>query len=67
MAQVVDKFFLKDGLGGTRGSSGSTIDETALVVFDAVVDNPLDAITFSGFKKGQQHRSGKLLFLAAKR
>lgn len=64
MAIVVDKFFLKDGLGGTRGSSGSTIDETALIVFDTVVDDPLDAISFSGFKKGQQHRSGKLLFLS---
>ena len=64
MAIVVDKFFLKDGLGGTRGSGGSTIDETALIVFDVVVDNPLDAISFSGFKKGQQHRSCKLLFLS---
>ncbi len=39
MAKVIDKFFLKEGLGGRRGTSGSTIDETALVGFDVVVDN----------------------------
>jgi len=64
MAQVLNTIFLKDGLGGESSGSGSSISESAIIVFNTVVSNPLDAISFSGFKKGQQHRSGKLLFLS---
>ena len=63
MAQVLNTIFLKDGLGGESSGSGASISESAIIVFNTVVSNPLDAISFSGFKKGQQHRSGKLLFL----
>jgi len=63
MAQVVNTFFLKEGLSGETSGTGSTINESVIIVFDTVVNNPLTAISSSGFKKGQQHRSGKLLFL----
>jgi len=61
---IVNTYYLKDGLSGARASDGSTINESVLLVFDSVIDNPLDAIEASGLRKGQQHRSGKLLFLS---
>jgi len=65
MAQVLNTFFLKSGRGGSIDADGITQNESVLVEFDEVVENVDDAVSDSGFKKGQQHRSGKLLFLNA--
>lgn len=62
MAQVVSIDYLKD-VSGTRSGDTITQTETAIIVFDSVVETYSDASVSSGFKKGQQHRSGKLLFL----
>lgn len=62
MAQVSNTYYLKD-VSGSRSGDDITQDESAIIQFDSVVETYQDAVTFSGFKKGQQHRSGKLLFL----
>jgi hypothetical protein len=62
MAQVTNTYYLKD-VDGTRSGNDITQTESAIVQFDSVVTTVLDAIKFSGFKKGQQHRSGKFLYL----
>jgi len=62
MAQVTNTYYLKD-VSGSRSGDDITQTESAIIVFDSVVETYQDAVTFSGFKKGQQHRSGKLLFL----
>jgi len=63
MAQALNTFFLKEGRGGSVSTTGTTQDESVIIVFDSVVENVDDAVVASGFKPGQQHRSGKFLFL----
>ncbi len=63
MAQVLNTFFLKEGRGGSVSKDGTTQDESVIIVFDAIVEDVDDAVVASGFKPGQQHRSGKFIFL----
>ena len=64
-AQVLNTWFLKEGKGGTVSPfDGTTQNETAVIEFDQVVHDVNAAVIASGFKPGQQIRTGALLFLS---
>ncbi len=64
MANIINTFWIVEGLDGGQGSDGIiTQSESVIIEFDAVVNDIPDAIRFSGFRGGQQHRFGNNLFI----
>jgi len=64
MANVSNTKWLKDGLGGSQDDSGViTHSESVIIVFDDFVTDMVQAISDSGFRGGQVHRSNDFLIL----
>lgn len=56
MANIVNTYWLKKGLGGDQSEGVITQNESVIILFDQVVDNSIDAIRDSLFVEGQAHR-----------
>jgi hypothetical protein len=64
MANVSNTKWLKDGLGGSQDDKGViTHSESVIIVFDDFVTDMVQAISDSGFRGGQVHRSNDFLLL----
>ena len=64
MANVSNTKWLKDGLGGSQDDKGViTHSEAVIIVFDDFVADMVQAISDSGFRAGQVHRSNDFLLL----
>jgi len=64
MAEILNTYWIVDGLDGGMGSDGIIAQsETAIIEFDSVVNDIPAAIFFSQFRGGQQHRSASNLFI----
>lgn len=63
MAEILNTFWLK-GVDGGMGADGIiTQNEVAIIEFDSVVETVPDAVEFSLFRGGQEHRSSEILFI----
>ncbi len=63
MANILNTFWLVN-VDGDQGSDGIIAQtESVIILFDAVVVDVPDAIRFSGFRGGQQHRTANTLFI----
>ncbi len=64
MASITNTYWLKDGIAGSKDANGViTQNESCRLVFDEVVTTVSEAITFSGFRSGQVHRTSGHMFL----
>jgi len=64
MANILNTFWIVDGLDGGMGSDGVIAQsETAIIEFDAVINDIPAAIFFSQFRGGQRHRTADNLFI----
>lgn len=55
MATVVSSTCRLDGMSASRGNDISEMSESYYIVFDVPVNDPIDAITSSGYTIGQNH------------
>lgn len=63
MANILNTYWLKSGLQGTKTSEAITQSETVIIIFDELVETVPDAIAASGFQEGQPHRTFENLYI----
>ena len=64
MANIIEQYWLKDGLDTEMDDSGLiTHRESCIIKYDEIVTTGPEAISSSGFEIGQEHRSNINLFL----
>lgn len=63
MANILNTYWLKSGLQGTKTSRAITQSEVVIIVFDEIVETVPDAIAASGFQEGQPHRTFDNLYI----